>query len=235
MTDPTHPARTAAPGDPLGADRLAAVRTAYDTVAVDYQRLLRGLLAAQPLDRALLATFAELVAADGGHPVADLGCGPGRVTAHLQELGLDVTGIDLSPAMVAVARATHPGIRFAQGSIEALDLEDGGLGGIVAWYSVIHTPPALLPGVFAEFRRVLRPGGHLLLAFQVGDETVHHTQAYGHPVSLVGYRLGPDRVAEQLQRAGLHVHVRTVREPEPPEKTPQGYLLAHAGPRPATG
>ena len=111
---------------------LRATRAAYDTVAVDYAKLLRTALAAKPLDRAMLATFAELVQATGAGPVADIGCGPGRVTTHLHSLGLSTFGVDLSPSMVAVARRTHPGLRFDEGSMMALDLTDGTLGGIVA-------------------------------------------------------------------------------------------------------
>jgi SAM-dependent methyltransferase len=205
---------------------LYATRRAYDTVAVDYAELLSTELEAKPLDRALLAAFAELVRAAGARPVADLGCGPGRVTAHLQSLGLKAVGVDLSPAMVAVARAAHPGLQFHVGSMAALDLNDGALGGIVAWYSIIHTPPENLPVVFAEFHRVLAPGGQLLLAFQVGDERVHLERAYGHVVSLDTFRLSPDRICELLTQCGLVVHARLLREPDESEKTKQAYLMA---------
>ncbi len=205
---------------------VRATRAAYDTVAVDYAELLRDELAAKPLDRAMLAACAELVRADGDAPGADLGCGPGRVSAHLAGLGLHVFGVDLSPAMVAVARAAHPELRFEEGALSALPIADAELGGIVAWYSVIHTPPKQLPDVFAEFRRVLRPGGRLLLAFQAGDGPVHLTQAYGHAVSLDAHRLDPDSVTGQLADAGITVEARLVRRPEPPEKVSQAYLLA---------
>ena len=214
--------------DPPAAEPafVRATRAAYDTVAVDYAELLRDELAAKPLDRAMLAAFAELVPADAGGQVADLGCGPGRVTAYLHSLGVDAFGIDLSPGMVAEARRRHPGLRFEEGSMTALQLADSSLGGIVAWYSIIHTPPAQLPDVFAEFRRVLRPGGRLLLAFQAGDAPVHLTQAYGHAVSLDAYRLNPDAVTGQLADAGITVEARLVRRPEPPEKVSQAYLRA---------
>jgi SAM-dependent methyltransferase len=205
---------------------LRAIQAAYDTVAADYAELLVGELAAKPLDRAILGAFAELVRADSLGTVADLGCGPGRVTTHLSSLGLHAFGVDLSPAMIAVARRTYPGLSFDVGSMTALDLEDGVLGGIVAWYSVIHTPPVELPLVFGEFHRVLAGGGRFLVAFQAGDERVHLEHAYGHAVSLDAYRLPPDQVAELLSRAGLSVQARLLREPEGLEKVPQAYLLA---------
>ncbi|MFD9566415.1 methyltransferase domain-containing protein [Streptomyces sp. NPDC059994] len=83
---------------------LDTTRASYDTVAVDYHELLRDSLAGSPLDRAMLGAFADRVRADDIGPVVELGCGPGRVTAHLHALGLDACGIDLSPGMVAVAR-----------------------------------------------------------------------------------------------------------------------------------
>jgi SAM-dependent methyltransferase len=132
--------------------------------------------------------------------------------------------------MVAVARRLHPGLRFDVGSMLALDLPDGGLGGITAWYSTIHIPDERLPEAFAEFHRVLAPGGHVLLAFQAGDEPVHRTEGLGHPLSLVFHRRRPDRVAELLIRAGLSVRATMQREPEDyrggVEKTQQAYLLA---------
>jgi ubiquinone/menaquinone biosynthesis C-methylase UbiE len=207
---------------------VAETRTAYDTVAADYADLLRDELDRKPLDRALLAAFAEEVQSRGSGPVADLGCGPGRITAHLHDLGLDVSGVDLSPAMLDVARSAHPQLRFEVGSLEALPLPDGGLAGALAWYSVIHTPPERQPAVFAELTRVLRPGAPLLTAFQAGDdESVHHRRAYGHEISLHGWRLDPLRVEAQLTAAGFDVRARVLREPEPPgERTRHTYLLA---------
>jgi len=206
---------------------LSQTRIAYDIVADDYAALLADVLAASVLDRAVLSAFAELVLADGGGPVGDLGCGPGRVTAHLASLGLAAFGVDLSPGMVAVARRTYPHLRFERGSIFGLPITDGELAGAAAWYSLIHTPPSLQPEVFAEFHRVLCPGGYLVLAFQVGDDEPRHLdQAYGHDIDLDAWRLNPDRVAAQLVRAGFERLATLVREPEGPnEKSPQAYVL----------
>jgi SAM-dependent methyltransferase len=207
--------------------RLTATRTSYDTVAVDYERLLRDELAKSPFDRAMLGVFAERVLAGGGGLVGDLGCGPGRLTGHLASLGLDVFGVDLSPEMVAVARRVCPGVRFEVGSMTALDLKDESLAGALAWYSTVHTPPEELPVVFEEFHRVLAPGGQLLMAFKVGDECVHLSHAYGRDLDLDVYRFPPERVAELLGEAGFVEVARLVREAEgDTEATPQAYLLA---------
>ncbi|MDF2259358.1 class I SAM-dependent methyltransferase [Streptantibioticus ferralitis] len=211
-------------------DFLRATRASYDSIATDYAERFGGELAAKPLERAMLAGFADLVRAAGAGPVADIGCGTGRVTAHLSGLGVSVFGVDLSPGMLEVAREAHPDLRFEVGSMLDLDLPDGALGGVMAWYSIIHVPQERLPEVFAEFYRVLAPGGHALLAFQVGDEPLRRTEAFGRPISLEFHRRQPDRVAELLTEAGLVICARLLRERDEggefPETTPQGFLLA---------
>ncbi|HWU09718.1 MAG TPA: class I SAM-dependent methyltransferase [Streptomyces sp.] len=194
---------------------LAAVRESYDTVAAAYADLVRPPAELDPLSRALLAAFAGLVRSDGLGPVADLGCGPGKVTAHLADLGLSAFGIDLSPKMIALARQTHPDPAFAVGSMTALPLRDDGLGGILAYYSTHHTPPGVLPVVYAEFRRTLAPGGHLMMAGHVGDdELLRPAQAYGgHPVSYTSHLVPPDRIVTLLRQAGFVVTAHLLEAP----------------------
>jgi SAM-dependent methyltransferase len=216
-------------------DFVTTTRAFYDAVAEDYAELFVDELAARPLERAVLAAYAELVGPGGR--VADLGCGPGRTTARLASLGLDVSGLDLSESMLAIARRENPGIRFAQGSMLELDFPDGSLAGVVSFYSTIHTPLEELPALFAELHRVLAPGGHLLLAFQVGDEPRHHHRPWGHPVSLAFERRRPEAMAALLASAGFAVLSRTVREPDPSldEPTPQALLIARRPPEPEPG
>ena len=199
------------------------VRATYDAVAEDYARIVTGLDAEGPLDRAMLADFADRV--DG--PVADVGCGTGRLTDFLAGRGIDVVGVDLSPGMIDVARRSYPALRFEVGSMTALDLPDGRLSGVLAWYSIIHTPPEGLPVVVAELRRVLAPGGHLLLGFQAGaDQHRTLTHAYGHEVQCDAWLHDPDTVSGLLADAGFVVDARLVREPAGGERRPQASLLA---------
>ncbi|MFD9905415.1 class I SAM-dependent DNA methyltransferase [Streptomyces sp. NPDC059063] len=198
-------------------DTLHATRESYDAVAATYAELFHDSLRDRPLERALLSAFAEVVRADGDGDVADLGCGPGYVTAHLHGLGLNAFGVDASPAMIELARAAHPGLRFEVGSMAALDIEDGALGGVLSRWSVIHTPPRELPAILAEVARVLAPGGHLLIAFPATDGPDHETQAYDHAVATA-YRWYPDRFAALLRDHGLVETGRTVIEPKPTDQ-----------------
>jgi SAM-dependent methyltransferase len=126
---------------------LRATRDSYDTVAASYAGLVELDLERTPLDRAMLEEFVGLVRESG--PVGDLGCGPGHVTAYLDASGVSVFGIDLSPGMVEIARQKNPELRFEVGSMTALELADGGLGGVVSWYSIVHMALKQLPACAA--------------------------------------------------------------------------------------
>jgi ubiquinone/menaquinone biosynthesis C-methylase UbiE len=205
-----------------------ATRDAYDAVASDYARLLPDVTTEAPLDRAVLAAFVEMVKQSGDGLVAEVGCGSGRVTAHLADAALRIVGLDLSPGMATVARSARPDLAFAVAHAGALPLRSGTLGGLVAWYSLINLRTDLLPGVLAEFARVTRPGAPVVVAFQSGDgERVDRTTAYGHPVPLTYYRHRVEDVADSLAAAHLTLHATVRREPlRAHETTPQAFLLA---------
>ncbi|MFF0390595.1 class I SAM-dependent DNA methyltransferase [Kitasatospora sp. NPDC004615] len=204
---------------------LTDTRDSYDTVAVSYADWIREALAGAPYLRAALAVFADLVRTSGGGPVADVGCGPGHVTAHLHELGLDVFGIDLSPGMIGVARRDHPGLRFEVGTMTDLDLADGSVAGLLAFWSLIHIPDEVVPAVLDQFRRVLRPGGPLLIGFHVGTGSRLKTQGYGgHPMRVHVHRRSPDRVAAWLREAGFTVEAQLLTDPD--AEVPGAILFA---------
>ncbi|AUH45056.1 class I SAM-dependent methyltransferase [Streptomyces sp. CMB-StM0423] len=200
-------------------------RTSYDTVAETYLGTVGGELAHKPLDRALLAALLEQ--AGDGAPVADLGCGPGHVTGWLAAHGARAVGIDLSPGMVALARREHPAAEFREGDLLRLPAGDGEFGAAVALYSVIHLEPDELAPAFAEARRVLRPGGRLLVSFHVGTEVRHLDDWWGHPVDVDFRFLEPAAVAALLGAAGFEAEATLERAhyPQEPETT-RAYILA---------
>lgn len=225
-------------------DFLRATRDSYDVLAAEYAPWVKTELYDKPLNRTLLDAFAERVRAAkrGSSPgapgapgapdapdVLDIGCGPGRVSEYLHQHGVSAFGVDLSPNMVAQARQAYPHLRFEVGSMTELELPEGSLGGIVAWFSIIHVPDELLPDVLARFHRALAPGGDLLLAFQVGDAPVHRSSSRGHAISLDFHHRRPEAVAALLAAAGFAVHATLVREPAAAtsEKSDQAFLLAY--------
>ena len=206
------------------------VRESYDSVARAYAEQVAAELEHKPLDRALLARFAEEVRGRG--LVVDLGCGPGHVARHLAGLGVAMVGIDLSPGMVREASRLNPAMDFRVGDARALDLGDAALAGVVAFYAIVHFDAPELPAVFREIRRALAPGGAALLGFHVdrGEHVVHRDELFGAPVSLDFRFHDPRAVSVALESSGLRVIEHVEREPYEGKEFPSRrcYLLARA-------
>ena len=196
-----------------------------DAVADDYVTHVFDELKDKPFDRQLLEGIAARAA---GGVICDLGCGPGHVARYLHQRGANVVGVDLSPAMIERARALTPGVRFEVGDMRALDVADGAWQAIAAFYSIIHIPRGALAPVFREMRRVLAPGGTLLLSFHIGTDVLHRDEWWGHAVSVDFLFLQPDEVTAALQSAGLVVERVMERDPYPEVEYPsrRAYVWA---------
>lgn len=197
-------------------------RASYDAVAARYADEIGGELDGKPVDRALLGCLAELagtVSEDG--VIADVGCGPGHVTAYLADLGANVVGMDLSPGMVEVASLRHPELTFQVGSLLDLPVADGAWAAAVCPYSIIHLDADQRDVAFAELARAIAAGGWLLVAFHVSmDEqapgsAAHVQEWWGIEVDLDFHFLDPLAVMGAMTRAGFSIMARTDREPWP--------------------
>jgi SAM-dependent methyltransferase len=192
------------------------VRAFYDAVATEYAEHFADELDHKPLDRELLQHFADEVR--GAGPVYDLGCGPGgQTTAFLHALGVEVRGMDLSPAAIEEAGRRHPEITFQVGDMLALPLPDGAAAGIVAFYSIVHFSPDQLPGVFSQMHRVMRKGAPLLLSFHVGQQVVHVDEMFGRAASLDFIFHQAEDVEAALRAAGFTAVESIIRDAYPEE------------------
>lgn len=202
----------------------------YDELAGTYATQLGAELDGKPLDRALLRAFAEQV---GDGVVADVGCGPGHVTAFLAACGLDTVGIDLSPGMIAQARRRWPELPFTVGSVLDLYVPDDAWAGAVALYSLIHLDGDELRVALTELRRAVRPGGFVLVAFHVehlehpGAEVVRIHDLWGHPIALDFRFLPTSTVLDAARTAGLDAEAVLERAPYAGSEAPtrRAYLL----------
>ena len=209
-------------------DLLDPVRNSYDRIADEYARRLYKELDGKPLDRELLTRFAKEVAGRGD--ACDLGCGPGQIARYLRDQSATVFGLDLSPKMVAQARELNPDISFRTGNMLALDLGDASLAGIAAFYAIVNIPRESVPEVFREIARVLQPGGILLLAFHIGDETLHENELWGRPIDMDFFLFQPDAIRRDLESAGLVVEEIIEREPYGEDveyQSRRAYIFAH--------
>jgi SAM-dependent methyltransferase len=207
-------------------DPTNSIRESYDRLAEEYARRISGELQHKPLDRELLDRFARETRGRGD--ACDIGCGPGHVARYLREAGASVFGLDLSPGMLERARKLNPDIPFREGNMLSLDIPDGSLAGIAAFYAIVNIPKQSLPLVFREFQRVLRPGGLLLLAFHMGDEIIREEELWGQKISMDFLFFQPSEIKLGLEAAGLAVEEVIEREPYPDVEYPsrRAYIFA---------
>jgi ubiquinone/menaquinone biosynthesis C-methylase UbiE len=211
-------------------DHASSARAVYDVTAHSYVQFAGtdiNSATEHPIDQSLLIAFIELIRRQAVRRVADVGCGPGRVASLMADHGLNVLGVDVSPAMIAIASAAHPHIEFVEGQLDALPIESGELAGAVCWYSIIYTPRYRLVEAFEELARVLIPGGHLLLAFQAEGEPLHREDAFGSGLPLTSYRHSVSDVVGRLEESGFGISTTVIRAPElEHETTSQGFVVA---------
>lgn len=157
-----------------------------------------------------------------GAVTLDVGCGPGHISAFLASNGLSISGVDVSPAMVALARSSFPHIGFRVGPMADLPIGDSEVEAVVSKHSIIHTEPDSLEEVFSEFARVLAPKRHLFVSFFAADDARGHGQPFDHAV-CTAYQFDPSTVSALLASHGPTEQVRLVRQPRSTERP-----LSHA-------
>lgn len=191
------------------------VRDAYAARAAEYTEKLGHMGAVAEPDRELVLSWAQKLTG----PVADVGCGPGHWTSYLHDHGGAVFGIDPVPDFLALARNTYPRVVFLEGAADQIDVADETMGGIFAWYSLIHSTSEQVSTALGEFARALRPGGGLLLGFFEGPEF----EPFAHAITTA-YRWPISALGNLLQDAGFTITGTSTRTD--PGVRPHGAITA---------
>lgn len=205
----------------------------YDRVAENYAGQFHDEIDKKPFDRKMLDWLSEKV--EGLGVICDMGCGPGQVARYLHGRGVRACGVDLSPEMVRRARALNPDIPFRQGDMFALaGVPDDTYGGVAAFYAIVNLPRPSVVDALRELRRVLRPGGVLLLTFHIGREVKRVDELLGTDVSMDFFFFETEEVKGYLLTAGFELEEVIERDPYPAAveyQSRRAYLFARK-PRP---
>ena len=190
---------------------IQAVRRVYEGMADDYAVRFGAELREPDSDTEFLeAALANLP--DG--PVLDVGCGPAQVSGFLIRRGRTAIGIDLAPGMLAAAARLVPQAKLIAGDLLALPLRPASCAGAVASYSLHHLPRGRLGAALAGLRRVLMPGG-VLVVITHGGGGEEWLDLAGGRVALSTY--SPGELAGLLSECGLVPELTRTRPPRPGE------------------
>ncbi|KEP69559.1 methyltransferase [Thioclava dalianensis] len=177
----------------------------YQRVAVEWDRARnRSLFEETWLTRAVAGL-------EPGARVLDLGCGAGEpVAGWLIAQGFAVTGVDIAPAMLEIAKDRFPAARWICADMRGLDLGER-FDAVIAFDSFFHLSPQAQQDMFATFAQHLTSGGHLL--FTCGPDV-------GEPIGSVAgvpvyhASLSPAHYAQLLEQNGLIARRFVAQDPE---------------------
>ena len=161
---------------------LNKVENHYDTVAKEYAETFSGEHEKKPKDQEILHRFSQEIG--DRRPVWDLGCGTGQTTKYLKNLGIEISGLDLSEKILEQARTIHPDIHFRKGNILELEFENDSIAGVVAFYAIVHFTEEQVEIAFREVFRVLQPDGIFLFTYHIGEETIHLDEFLGKKIDI---------------------------------------------------
>lgn len=190
----------------------AKTRQAYNLAAQRYHDLFHDELDHKAYDRKLLDRFAAYFDSDAC--ILDAGCGPsGHIGRYLFDKGIPVIGVDLSDVCVQLARENNPGLRFERCDMADMPFEVSSFDGIIAYYSIIDTPKAQVGRFFSEFRRVLKPGGRLLVAVKAGTTEGYQQDLLGIEAEIYFATFTQEEIRIYFEAAEFEIEILEMRAP----------------------
>jgi ubiquinone/menaquinone biosynthesis C-methylase UbiE len=192
---------------------LEKITDTYDAVAKEYADTFSGEHEKKPKDQEMLHRFSKEIGKR--RPIWDFGCGPGHTSAYLRNLGIEISGIDLSEKLLEQARMLHPEIHFRKGNLLELEFDNGSIAGVVSFYAIVHFTKQQVAMACNEIFRVLQPGGILLLTYHIGDDTIHLEEFLGRKIDIDFMFFNTKFINKCLKNSGFEKIEIIEREPYP--------------------
>ncbi len=208
------------------AQDLNKIATMYDQVAAAYAEHFAGEHQQKPKDQETLQRFAREIGETG--PAWDLGCGPGHTATYLKNLGVEISGMDLSEKLLAQASARYPEVHFEKGNLLDLPLKDNAIAGAVSFYAMVHFTADQVEAAFREIYRVLTPGGLFLFTYHIGEETLHLDEFLGETIDIDFMFYTTAAISSCLAQCGFEKIETIEREPyrEGEHQSRRAYVFA---------
>ena len=184
----------------VGQD-LDKIENLYDTLAKEYAETFSGEHEKKPKDQEILHRFS--IEIGDRRPVWDFGCGPGQTTEYLKNLGIEISGLDLSEKILEQAKTIHPEIHFREGNILELEFKNDSIAGVVAFYAIVHFTEEQVEIACSEVFRVLQPGGIFLFTYHIGEETIHVEEFFGKKINTDFMFFSTDFIHSSLKKSGF--------------------------------
>ena len=200
-------------GHMIMGQEINNIERVYDTVAKEYSEAFSDEHEKKPKDQEILRRFS--IEIGDKRPVWDFGCGPGQTAKYLKNLGIEISGLDLSEKILEQARTIHPEIDFRKGNILELDFDDDSIGGVVAFYAIVHFTEEQVEIAFREAFRVLQPGGLFLFTYHIGEGTICIEEFLGKKIDMDFMFFNTDFISSCLKKIGLKKIEIIEREPYP--------------------
>jgi ubiquinone/menaquinone biosynthesis C-methylase UbiE len=187
-------------------------RQAYNLAAQKYHDHFHNEMNEKEYDRKLLDSFAARFNNDS--LICDAGCGPsGHIGRYLFDKRIKVVGVDISEKCVELARLNNPEIKFECADIGSMPFDDNYFNGLISYYSIINTPKIYVSRIFAEFRRVLKSDGYLLVAVKVGTTEGYVDDLLGIKTKIYSALFTQEEIASYFKEAGFMLEFIDKRNP----------------------
>ena len=195
------------------AQEIKNIERMYDSVAKEYSETFSDEHKKKPKDQEILNRFSLEIL--DKKPIWDFGCGPGQTSKYLKDLGIEISGMDLSEKILDQARSIYPEINFSKGNILKLEFDDNSIGGVIAFYSIVHFTKGQVKIAFREIFRVLKPGGLFLFTYHIGEDTLNVKEFLGKKVDIDFMFFNTDFISSCLKKIGFKKIEIIEREPYP--------------------